>query len=129
MSRAPDTMTREELEEEVAYLRSEMGLANTAAAVAAVKAATGLQDGAVRALLALYAAKGRPLAKYQILEAIPAQRGHDDRDPKLADVWVNHIRRATSHGVVNTLWGHGHSISPAGVALVDKALSDAGVTL
>lgn len=124
--KSPDTMTREELEEEVAYLRGELGLTISAAAVGAVKAATGMSDGPARVLLALYHSKGRPLAKYQILDAAPAQRTERDRDPKLADVWINRIREAAGHDTVRTIWGRGHAITPDGIIVVDRALKAAG---
>lgn len=123
--KSPDAMTREELEDEVVYLRGELGLTTSASAIGAVKAATGLSDGPARVLLALYRTKGRALAKHQILDTVPAQRTIDDRDPKLADVWICRIRQATCFEAVDTVWGQGYAISPTGRAIVEKALEGA----
>lgn len=125
MSRSPEVMTRQELEDEVVYLRGELGLTTSASAIGAVKAATGLSDGPARVLLALYRAKGRALAKHQILDAVPAQRTVDDRDPKLVDVWVCRVREATFPDAIKTIWGQGHAITPEGAELVAKAIEGA----
>ena len=126
MTRSPETMSREELEEEVHYLRSELGLTTHDSAVGDVKRATGLSDAPARVFLALYQAKGRTLAKHHILDAVPAQRTNGDRDPKLADVWVCRIRSATFPAAIRTVWGRGHAITPEGAEIVARAIEGAG---
>jgi DNA-binding response OmpR family regulator len=127
MKLSPDMMTREELEGEVTYLRGELGLITSASAMVAVKNATGLSEAPARALLALYRNKGRLTAKHQLLDAVPARGGVDERDPKMADVWVCLIRAATFPTVVQTVWGLGYAITTVGSELVTTALERADI--
>lgn len=121
----------EELEEEAAYLRSELGGAVADGAIETLRRA--LQSGrkgvsrprVAAMLLALYRAHGRPVSKVRMLEEIPPKAGgEDDRDPKMVDVWVCQARAALGFNVIETVWGNGYRLSSYGLDLVGRYLGE-----
>jgi hypothetical protein len=93
----------EELEEEVVYLRSEMGLQQNSADIAAIRMAFRVSPCSAKLLLALYRAKGRPVSPYQLLEAMPPRYDRNDgRDPQMIAVLVSKIRKALGHDFIRT---------------------------
>lgn len=122
----------EELEERVAWLESELGLQRDADVEARMLAAFPHQAGvpyhpsrrgALRALLALYQAKGRPVTHLQILEAVPpANGGDDERTSNLVATWVCVARRIVGRDAIESVWGKGYRLTPTGLARVSAAL-------
>jgi hypothetical protein len=122
------------LAEEVAYLRSELGLSVQsevigrlrgliAANMAKLYRQTGIQGGGAvgpaRLVAALYAAHGRPLTKRQLMDAVPPRSGGDDeRDEQIVNVCVCRARDALGAALIENIWGRGYRLSEWGMARV-----------
>lgn len=120
----PDQMTREELEEEVAYLRSELGPRGDhdrdkiMAALKTTVAETCL-------LSTLYAEKGRPVSNWRLAESSPPGRMTEDRnDIAAVKVWVSRLRKKLGADTITTIFSLGYALTPRGIALVDAALGN-----
>jgi DNA-binding response OmpR family regulator len=115
----------EELQEEVAYLRNELGLQVTASEVYAVTTALSIRPQAARLAIAMYRAGGRLMTNMQMFEAIPQVLGekfNDDRSTKLVDVQVCNLRKAMGADAIATVWGKGRALTPAGRARIAAIL-------
>lgn len=120
----------EELEEEVAYYKSELGENISADCVDTIRAA--MRKGgkwargcAATMVLALYRAGGKPLSKWQSLQAVPPKAvGEDERDPKIVDVWVWQARQCLGAEIIENVWGRGYRLSAFGMDLVGRLLGE-----
>lgn len=117
----------DELEEEVAYLRSELGLVRDSDVIArlrdhmrGVEDAGGHRPHGAQVVAALYAAKGRPLTRLQLLDACPSRTGSDERGTRLIDVWVYHARRSLGRDAIANVWGSGYRLTEIGMAKVGE---------
>lgn len=122
----------EELEERVAWLEGELGIQRVADHVLALRQVLDValrEQGAQRRgrnqsaelVMALYRANGRPLSRYQLLDAIPSPTGRE-RDAKIVDVWVCIARKGIGADAIENVWGRGYRLSQAGIARVAEAL-------
>jgi len=109
----------EQLEEEVAYLRSELGLAQEAGQVAKLRQA-GLRPTGARILLALHTSNGRVLSRGFIEDNFTSAVDSN----KITDVYINGIRKAIGHDAVGTAWGQGFFITEVGKQRVNQLLSN-----
>ena len=122
--------TYEELEEQVAYLKSELGLVAESDALHTLRLAMRVpgsvgRRGPAMVVMALYKAHGRTLSKHQIMEAVPPRSGGDDnREPKIIDVWVSRARKSLGRDAIENVWGQGARLSPQGMALVAGLLGE-----
>lgn len=116
-----------ELEEEVEFLRRELGLAADKLAVERISEAMRNRAGAsrpaaARTVAALYAAKGRPLSRFDILERVPPTKEPHadplDRGANIASVWISCARKGLGPGVIATVHGSGYRLTPEGMARV-----------
>ena len=126
MSRSPDTMSREELEEEVAYLRSELNTVKDERATLAIRRTFDLAPTETAFLLALYNVRGRTVSHWMFDEMVPPTTGRD-RDPGVAAVYIWRIRKALGRDAIKSEWGRGYFLTPSGIADVEKALTAEGV--
>lgn len=119
----------EDLKERVAWLEGELGLSERATVAMKLRAAqphhTVRSVGNVDMLAALYAAKGKVLNKWQLLDATTSPSGKDDRDVKIVDIWVCHLRRNLGRDTIATAWGRGYSLTETGMAKVAAILGEA----
>lgn len=115
----------EDLEEQVAYLESELGLRLAADELAGLRATFGLTPSEARAVLALHRAAGRTVTRAQVEEVMPSPTGKEERSRSLLSSTMFHIRRKLGPGIVETVWSAGFRITPAGQKLVASALSRA----
>lgn len=122
MTKRPEDMTREELEEEVAYLRREMGVAEHADLIWRLRSRFRISPGAIEMLLALYRAGGKTLNKSQLEFAVDAEGARDRDYGNIVNVYVCRIRKALGDDAIGTHWGRGFRLTPEGIALVDAAL-------
>lgn len=106
-----------ELEEEVAYLRSELGLTHSAGREANFRKSLGITAQESRFLMALYDARGRMLLKTQLEDAI--KRGFDGKAQKVVDVYACRVRKRIGFDAIETVWGSGYRITPKGIAIVE----------
>lgn len=118
--KAPENMTREELEDEVAFLRSEMGLSSSGTAVQLLRSGFGMDSGSARAVAALYSARGRVLTYFQIAEAMASEA---EGIKRLVSVFVCRARGKLGRDAVETAWGVGYRLSPVGIAKIDAVLN------
>lgn len=109
----------DKLEEEVAFLKSELGLQHAADHLHRLCVAFGVSPGPAHVLGHLYAAK-RPVMAWQLAEALP---GRDDRDFEVARVYVSRLRKVMGRGAIETFHGHGYRLAPGGVDQVNHALN------
>jgi hypothetical protein len=111
-----------ELEEEVAWLRGELGLCLEATRIDAVMRGCRIPPGPARMLLALHDAGGRVLT-VAALEAVLHGQGDDlVAGSKLVGSQVWAVRARIGPGVIRNAWGLGYAITPAGAARVREAL-------
>lgn len=110
------------LREEVAYLKSELGLRRTASEVRALQAALNVRPQACRMLLMLYRARGLVVRGFQMQEEF----GEDSSDPhNLVKTYACHLRKALGRNAIQTAWGEGYSLSASGRARVAEILGEA----
>ena len=126
----------EQLEEEVAFLKSELGQGTADGDLQALRMAMRHVAGRNRigrsspaaVVLTLYRAHGRILSKHQLMEALPPRAGgDDDRIPKIVDVWVCRARIGIGRDSIENVWGRGYRLTPVGMARVAEILQPAQV--
>lgn len=112
-----------ELEEEVAYLRSELGLVRDLAQIG--RLVTRLRIGKTQAnfLLALYNSRANPLNRYRLYDITRMHGLREEVDIKIVDIQVCKLRRQLGHDVIETVRGLGYRLTPLGVATVEMALA------
>ena len=125
---APSTMSRAELEQEVARLRHELSLMREERVFTALRNQFRLTPVETRFLMALYDAKGEPLTSWALENISPSPSGLP-RASNVVAVFISRLRTSIGRTTIETIWNRGWAMTPAGLAIVDKALSDAGVTL
>lgn len=120
------------LEERVAWLESELGIQRDAAKREALRRETVARSphkfgrgGAADVVLALYEARGRVMSFGQILEAVPPRRGgSDERRADLVKVFVCVARKTIGKDAIDTIWGVGYRLTPAGMRRVAQIVGD-----
>lgn len=116
----PEEMTRQELEDEVTFLRGEMGMLVEVEDIRAVQDRWGASPHEARTLLALHRAKGRCVSRDMLSETVPERYGDRLRFP--ADIYVSRLRARMGKGAIETIWGRGYAITPYGAAQVESVL-------
>lgn len=118
----------EELQEEIAWLKSELGLLTSTAQhdklLQYLKALYAAATPSIASMiLALRGANGRPMERLQLLDAMPSPGGREDRGYSFVNTQVCHARRALGKAAIRNVWGVGYCLTPAGLAMVDEALA------
>lgn len=120
----------ERLRDEVAYLKSELGLQQDADVLARLSKAMRARNdglrwtwqkatGSARIVARLYAVNGRPLSRAQLMDAAPAKTPvSDDRWDNIIDVWVCFARKALGKDAIDTVHGLGYKLSDVGMVRV-----------
>ena len=121
--KAPEDMSRADLEAEVHYLRGELGLVHDQGKVWRLQSVHGITGAEARTLLALYRAKGRVMTVRQILDAVSPDGSSDVNSNNVA-VWLSRVRKRVGDGWTASHWGRGYSMTTAGLAAVREALGD-----
>lgn len=121
MVKRPEDMSRKELEEEVAYWRSEFGVVKEDDAIHALRKAFGWGPTTARYALALREAKGRFLARWLLDGSVSSKQG---RDSNASAVQICLLRRSLGFSAVTTDWGRGYALSPEGIAKIDAILNN-----
>lgn len=119
----------EELEEENAWLKSELGIQQDVsrimklhkAMLASPAITTSGRRGAAEFVSALYGAKGRVMTHAQLLESVPS-RDREDRAPGITTVWAYVARCALGKDIIQTVFGRGYQLTPKGMKLVTAML-------
>lgn len=116
----------EELEEEVAYLRSELRLSGSEAEIDRLRdflGPTGSRGLVVGFVMALHRANGRTLAPWTLLDAMPSPTGNQDRTQELVKSVACFARKALGRDAIETVWGRGYRLSPAAMVRITNALA------
>jgi DNA-binding winged helix-turn-helix (wHTH) protein len=116
-----------ELEEEIAYLKGELGIRADAEVVDRIRrglltvriANSGGKHQAAECLAALYAAKGRTVSPWNLMSAVPGpSRLGENRTPNIVTVWIHMCRRLLGREAIENVYGKGYRLTPAGMARV-----------
>jgi len=111
----------EDLEEEVAYLRRELAIANAQDVTDRLRRHFRLSGQQATVLAALYNARGRNLTQDFLEDIAPPIHGHD-RQPKHMQVQICNIRNKVGRQAIETSYGAGYRITDLGRLLCDEAL-------
>lgn len=109
----------EQLEEQVAYLKSELGVSLRLTDQARIMERFSLSPKAAKILMALRTSNGRLLSHDFLVETFAPESERD----KIIDVYICKIRKAIGRDSVKTCWGEGFSLTEAGKTRVDQALT------
>lgn len=109
-----------DLEEQIAWLKSELGLTQDTSAVHALRGRFKIDPQQARLLLTLYEAHGRTLTTVFLHEAI-SSREHT-YGSKLVHVRVMRLRKVLGKEAIETLYGLGYRLSAEGRDRVSLAL-------
>lgn len=106
-----------DLEAEVAYYRSELGIAQEATRVHNIRLKCRATNSEARVLLALYAAQGRVLSQDALFDAIPHPA--DGQNSTAVRMHVRALRQKVSPDVIDTAPGLGYRIGAAGKLIIE----------
>ena len=107
-----------DLEEQVAYLESELGIAVEATVVDDLRLRFGLtpqQATLVRVLLGAYP---KAVSRLVLADHIPPRWRKEDDDSNWLDVHVAHVRAKLGHGLITAVRRFGYRLTPEGHALL-----------
>lgn len=115
----------EDLEEEVAYLKSELGLVRSKEETIRLRHTFSLSTAEAALVAELYAAKGRTVRHYRLLEALPTD--NEDRSPRILNTYICRIRARLAERAqgeeptIHTIWGDGYRLTAEGQRIVSEA--------
>ena len=107
------------LVEEVAYLKSELGIQYDEAELQRLQDVFALRRGPAQFLRVLRNARGRVVPHLQALDALP---GSDDRSLTLLSVYACRVRSSLGHSALESVRGVGYRLSQSGLALAARIL-------
>jgi DNA-binding winged helix-turn-helix (wHTH) protein len=121
--------TYEELEEELAYFKQALKVEQSENRLAKLSKAFGFTPSQAKLALALYDRAGKVLTKEFALEVL-YPNPDEAAKRKIVDVIVCKIRTKLiyycgNQKPIDTVWGRGFQMSPAGIAVFAKALGEA----
>lgn len=111
----------EDLKEEVAYLKSELGLRNDAERVEQLRR-QGVRPAEAAMLCRLYAAGGKLVTVDQLEEAIPAKDPARERTTPFVRTYASRIRSRMGRDIIGNMWGRGYYLTDRGMAVVGPML-------
>lgn len=111
-----------ELEEEVAYLKSELASWSSEQCVETLARVLRIRPAAAKTLARLYASGGRLVGIRALMEATADPACDDDRDYNVVKVHVWNLRQVLGRDAIQTAWGRGYSLTETGVARVAAIL-------
>lgn len=112
----------EELKEEIAYLKGELGESLDDTARARLKTALRITPKAVLVLDALYGAGGRVVPTYELEDLFDTQ----SPDSHATAVYITKLRNVLGKGAILNDWGRGYRLSAEAVERVSAILSGEG---
>lgn len=111
----------EELKAEIAWLRSELGLAHEATELMKLHTAFRLAKAEGVLVLALYRAKSM-LSKEQLIDRVPVVSRSGDWDTQVVAVHVCRIRKKIGKDTIQNQFGVGYWMTAVGKARIKAAL-------
>ncbi len=117
----------EELEEEVAYLKGELGELTNTTREYETRKRLGLKPQECKLLAALYSARRSGfVAGGYLLDIIEAngKKKTELNDPQRSLlVYIHRIRKQLGRDAIENVWGHGYRLTATGVAVYEAALA------
>lgn len=110
----------QQLEEENAFLKRQLGIETDREVVRKLADALSLTRYEARALALLYAKNGT-VSRDGIMDAMYA--GDNEPNIKIVDIWVCKLRRKLGDGIIHSLWGLGYQLTPEGRSMCLQALA------
>jgi DNA-binding response OmpR family regulator len=114
----------EQLEEQVAWLKSELGIQMDSTRHAKITKGLRLQGQTAAMVLVLYQARGRVVSQVAMNDAVPSPLVGEDRGPKFVDVQICRARKVLGKGAIENIFGKGYRLSPSGMNTVATALGE-----
>lgn len=112
----------QELEDENAFLRRQLGIEADRDTVRKLAAALNITHHEAHLLSLLYAKRGGTVSRNGLMDAMYA--GPDDEpNIKIIDVWVCKLRRKIGAQTILTLYCMGYGLSPEGQELCRRAIA------
>lgn len=108
----------EELQEQIVYLESELGLRQSLSTIGDLHSALGLTRTEARITLAMYAAGGRVVTRAQFEDAMYGGNADCDRSPNLVNVYISKLRKKIGRDAFELVWGEGYRLTPPGIERV-----------
>lgn len=114
-----------DLEEQVAYLKSELGISRDMAIAARFKKAFGLTRGESSIVAMLYSSRFKAFTKDQLFEATRDAGRSEEPGMKVVDVLMYRVRRRLGYQSICTIHNRGYALTPYGVEICDRAMANA----
>lgn len=111
----------EELREEVAFYKRELGLVRGQDDEARLSAAYGLTIHEAGVLAMLYRRRAI-VSKGQLWDGLYGD-GKSEPEMKIIAVWICKLRLKLGKGAIKTTWGQGYCLTPAALAACDAIIS------
>lgn len=111
----------EDLKEEIAYLKSELGMALTKDERVSFRTNLGMDTAEAAIVAALYTAKGRLVETYALSDVLPTE--NDDRSTNIIKVYICRIRRKIGKDAIRTVYSEGYGLTPVGLQRVAAAIT------
>lgn len=109
----------EDLQEQVAFLKSELGIREDAEGLDRLRKPIGVAPGVAALILRLYDGGGKLVTYDQLHEAIPAVlTNQEDRNFRIVQVYCTRARQALGRDAIATVWGIGYRLTDVGRATV-----------
>ncbi len=116
----------EDLEEHVAFLRSELGVQVHGDKIARIRQAYRATNSTAHMILRLYEARGKPVSVEQLLESLPSPSKSEDRSLQLVAVFGVRVREALGgQDTLENVRSFGYRLSDDARARVAIVLGDA----
>jgi DNA-binding MarR family transcriptional regulator len=109
----------EDLREQVATLKSKVGLARDIDAAAAFTLAWGLTRQEATLLVHLHQRSGA-VTRHSIMDAMYAESPNDEPDMKIVGVFIWKLRRKLGYDAIDTIWGQGYALAADSRRLCDE---------
>lgn len=111
------------LRDEIEVLKETFGVATQPADdYARLNARWRLTRKEAQVLGVLFRRRGSVVSKEQIMLALYSDRAGDEPEIKIVDVFTCKLRNKIGEGLIETVWGHGYSLSAEGVRTVGEVL-------
>jgi DNA-binding response OmpR family regulator len=122
-----ERMSREDLEEELAWRRSEMSAANDDASLAAVMTWFDIPRTSAQILMCLAEGNGQIVSRQSIRNRLYGDRVDGGPVTKIIDVYISKLKPKLPPGSIKLAWGIGYRLTETGLAAYDaKRLARTG---
>ncbi len=124
IARPPSCPRCELLEEQVAFLRRELGISDDELLEQRLRAAFGLALAPARVLALLHRRGERPTSWELVDEALPSRIDERSAPRQFAGVMIHALRRALGSASIENLFGVGWRLAPAARPIVARVAEE-----